>query len=147
MMSKPSGTKEEKIVNNEDMIDWWIGTVFLAFFPTIFSIITSLCRYGTVDVNRMFGDGELILSAFLIATPSLINFFKENIYRKGYKLLFYSLLFTAFFQLVAYTSIKTNSSNKPIVVYITSALCVISSIIISWQGEKCVKEGIIDEPR
>lgn len=131
--------------SDDEMIDWWVGTVILAFFPMIISIITSLCRYGAVDINRMFGDGELILSAFLITTPSLINFYKENIYQRGYKLLFYLLLFTAFFQLVAYTTIKTNSTNKSIVVYITSALCVISSIIISWQGEKCVKEGLVNE--
>lgn len=144
-MSRLLDVKRGKRRSNEDMIDWWVGTVVLAFFPMIISIITSLCRYGTVDINRMFGDGELILSAFLITTPSLINFFKRNIYNNGYKLLFYLLLFTAFFQLVAYTSIKTNSSNIPFVVYITSALCVFSSIIISWQGEKCIKEGIIDE--
>ena len=111
--------------DNDEMIDWWVGTVILAFFPMIISTITSLCRYGTVDINRMFGDGELILSAFLITTPSLINFYKENIFQRGYKLIFYLLLFTAFFQLVAYTTIKTNTSNKPVVVYITSALCVV----------------------
>lgn len=131
--------------NNDEMIDWWVGTVILAFFPMIISIITSLCRYGTVDINRLFGDGELILSSFLIITPSLINFYKKNIYHHGYKLLFYLLLFAAFLQLVAYTTIKTNSTNIPIVVYITSALCVITSIIISWQGEKCIMEGLVNE--
>jgi hypothetical protein len=141
--SKGSTVKDKK--TNDEMIDWWVGTVILAFFPMIISIITSLCRYGSVDINRLFGDGELILSAFLITTPSLINFYKENIYQQGYKLLFYMLLFTAFLQLVAYTTIKTNSTNKPVVVYIASALCVISSIIISWQGEKCMKEGLVNE--
>lgn len=130
-MSSSKNDLADKEKNNDEMIDWWVGTVILAFFPMIISIITSLCRYGSVDLNRMFGDGELILSAFLITTPSLINFYKENIYQQGSKVLFYLLLFTAFFQLVAYTSIKTNSSNEPTVVYITSALCVFSSVIIS----------------
>ena len=125
-----------------ELIDGWIGTVFLAFFPIIVSILISLCRYASVDLNRMLGDGELILSAFLITTPTLINFYKENIYQKGYKLLFYLQLFAAFFQLVAYTSIKTNPSNIPGVVYITSGTCVIASIFISRLGEKCVKEDM-----
>lgn len=141
-MSSSKNDLADKEKNNDEMIDWWVGTVILAFFPMIISIITSLCRYGSVDLNRMFGDGELILSAFLITTPSLINFYKENIYQQGSKVLFYLLLFTAFFQLVAYTSIKTNSSNEPTVVYITSALCVFSSVIISWLGEKIYKGGL-----
>lgn len=141
-MSSSKNDLADKEKNNDEMIDWWVGTVILAFFPMIISIITSLCRYGSVDLNRMFGDGELILSAFLITTPSLINFYKENIYQQGSKVLFYLLLFTAFFQLVAYTSIKTNSSNEPTVVYITSALCVFSSVIISWLEEKICKGGL-----
>ena len=141
-MSSSKNDLADKEKNNDEMIDWWVGTVILAFFPMIISIITSLCRYGSVDLNRMFGDGELILSAFLITTPSLINFYKENIYQQGSKVLFYLLLFTAFFQLVAYTSIKTNSSNEPTVVYITSALCVFSSVIFSWLGEKICKGGL-----
>lgn len=134
--------KENSVKKSNEMIDWWVGTVILAFFPMIISVIISLCRYATVDVNRMIGDGELILSAFLVITPSLISFCKENLYQKGYKLLFYFLLFAAFFQLVAYTSIKTNPTNIPEVVYITSALCVVSSIIISRQGEKCIRGAV-----
>ena len=61
--SKGSTVKDKK--TSDEMIDWWVGTVILAFFPMIISIITSLCRYGSVDINRLFGDGELILSAFL----------------------------------------------------------------------------------
>ena len=61
--SKGSTVKDKK--TNDEMIDWWVGTVILAFFPMIISIITSLCRYGSVDINRLFWDGELILSAFL----------------------------------------------------------------------------------
>ena len=129
----------------DDMLDWWIGTVFFAFFPAIVSIIISLCRYGSVDINRIFGDGELILCAFSITTPSLIGFFKADIYNKGYKKLFYLLLLSVFFELITYTSIKTNSTNIPLVVYITSILCVISSVLISWQGEKCVQEGVTGE--
>ncbi len=132
--------KENNKQKSSEMIDWWVETVILTFFPIIISVITSLCRYSTVDINRMIGDGELIISAFLIITSSLINFCKKNLYQKGYKRLFYFLLLIAFLQLVAYTSIKTNPINIPEVVYLTSALCVISAITISFQGEKCVRE-------
>lgn len=130
-----------KVDEKIDMVDWWVGTVILTFFPVIISIIISLCRYGTVDINRMIGDGELILSAFLVTTPSIMNYYKKNSNQKGrkHKLFFYLLLFAAFFQLTAYTSIKTNPNNKGYVVYITSALCVLSSVLISWQGEKFLK--------
>lgn len=130
-------TVEKKV----ELIDWWVGTVILAFFPIIISVIMSFCRYGNVDINRMIGDGELIISAFLVTTPSLINYFKESTKQLVNKKIFYLLLFAAFFQLTAYTSIKTNSTNIPCVVYITSALCVVSSIIIAWQGEKYLQRG------
>lgn len=126
-----------------DMLDWWVGTVILTFFPILISIIISLCRSGTVDINRMIGDGELILSAFLVIIPFIMNYYKVNSVQKkrGHKLIFYSLLFVAFFQLTAYTSIKTNPTNIENVAYITSILCVASSIIISWQGEKFMQRG------
>ena len=129
---------------HDEMIDWWVGTVLLAFIPTVFSTIIYLLINGKIDINRMIGDGELVLSAFLITTPTLISFTKENIYqrgKRGKKLLFYLLLFTSFFQLVAYTAIKANPSNSPVIVYSTSALCVISSIIISLLGE-IVRKGV-----
>lgn len=141
-MDHHNNSKGNSVNKSSEMIDWWVGTVILAFFPMIVSMLINLCRYATLDLNRMIGDGELILSAFLVTTPSLIGFCRENLYQKGYKLLFYFLLFAAFFQLVAYTSIKTNPTNIPEVVYITSALCVISSIIISRQGEKCIRRVV-----
>ncbi len=126
-----------------DMIDWWVGTVLLTFFPILTSIIISLCRNGYVDYNRMIGDGELILSAFLVITPSIMNFYKTSSVQENrtHKLIFYLLLFVAFFQLTAYTSIKTALNNKEVVVYITSGLCVLSSTILSWRGEKFLVKG------
>lgn len=134
---------EQSNVDKAELVDWWVGTVVLAFFPMIISVITSLCRYGNVDINRMIGDGELIISAFLITTPSLINYYKETTKKTIHKKIFYLLLFAAFFQLTAYTSIKTTPHNIPCVVYITSAICVISSVIIAWQGEKYLQRGNI----
>lgn len=129
--------------NKNDMLDWWVGTVLITFFPIIISVIISLCRNGSIDVNRMIGDGELILSAFLVITPSIMNFYKTRSSSEdsAHKALFYLLLFVAFFQLTAYTSIKTTLNNKAIIVYITSGFCVLSSIIISWRGEKLLAKG------
>lgn len=121
---------------HHDLIDWWVGTVVLAFFPSILSAIFSLSRNATLDLNRIIGDGELILTSFLITAPSLISYYKENLYQKGYKGSFYLLLFSAFLQLVVYTSIKTNNNNIPRIVYVSSTLCVLSAIIFSYAGEK-----------
>lgn len=135
--------KEPPQNNKNDMLDWWVGTVLITFFPIIISTIISLCRNGSIDVNRMIGDGELILSSFLVITPSIMNFYKTRSSSEDFanKAMFYLLLFVAFFQLTAYTSIKTTSNNQAIIVYITSGLCVLSSIIISWRGEKLLAKG------
>ena len=130
----------QKPNQKQEMVDWWVGTVVLAFFPTIVSVIASLCMHGNVDVNRLIGDGELIISAFLVTTPSLINLYKDSSKNRTYKKTFYTLLFAAFSQLVAYTSIKINPERKPNIVYIASTLCVLSSVLVSWLGEKHLKE-------
>ena len=71
-MSSSKNDLADKEKNNDEMIDWWVGTVILAFFPMIISIITSLCRYGSVDLNRMFGDGELIRAREIISVNSTL---------------------------------------------------------------------------
>ena len=124
------------------MIDWWVGTVILTFFPILTSIIINICRNGYADFNRMVGDGELILSAFLVITPSVMNYFKADFNKKDqvHKKIFYLLLFVAFFELTTYTTIKTNPDNIVWVVYIASIICTVSSIIISWQSELFFKK-------
>ena len=89
----------------------------------------------------MVGDGELILSAFLVITPSVMNYFKADFNKKDqvHKKIFYLLLFVAFFELTTYTTIKTNTDNIVWVVYIASIICTVSSIIISWQSELFLK--------
>lgn len=115
-MKKESNSDEKNILKsetNEDMIDWWVGTVILTFFPILTSIIINICRNGYADFNRMVGDGELILSAFLVITPSVMNYFKADFNKKDqvHKKIFYLLLFVAFFELTTYTTIKTNPDN------------------------------------
>lgn len=102
-LNPDAGREQFVFISDEksDMLDWWVGTVILTFFPILVSIVISLCRSGSVDVNRMVGDGELILSAFLVIAPSIMNYYKTNTIEKGkyHKLIFYLLLFVAFFNL------------------------------------------------
>lgn len=92
----------------------------------------------------MIGDGELILASFLVVTPSIMDYYKSDFTKKDqeHKKIFYLLLFVTFFELTAYTTIKTNSKNIIEIVYITSALCVVSSVTISWQGELFLKRKV-----
>ena len=149
-MKKESNSDEKNILKsetNEDMIDWWVGTVILTFFPILTSIIINICRNGYADFNRMVGDGELILSAFLVITPSVMNYFKADFNKKDqvHKKIFYLLLFVAFFELTTYTTIKTNPDNIVWVVYIASIICTVSSIIISWQSELFLKRNLLEK--
>lgn len=61
---------QEILKKDEKMSDWWLGTVGLTFSPVVISVIIDLCAYGRVDFGGLIGDGELILSAFLINAPS-----------------------------------------------------------------------------
>ena len=115
-MKKESNSDEKNILKsetNEDMIDWWVGTVILTFFPILTSIIINI-------------------SAFLVITPSVMNYFKADFNKKDqvHKKIFYLLLFVAFFELTTYTTIKTNPDNIVWVVYISSIICTVCSIII-----------------
>ncbi len=96
-MGNYNNSKGKSVKKSSEMIDWWVGTVILAFFPMIVSMLINLCRYATLGLNRMIGDGELILSAFLVTTPSLIGFCRENLYQKGYKLFFFFCFLLLFF--------------------------------------------------
>lgn len=140
-MNTGNVTKSKEMKTESDLIDWWGGTVVMALFPIIASLLFYWLRSEKVDFVRLLGDGELILSAFSIAVPSLISFYKEECYQKGGKGLFYMLLFAAFFQLMAYAVIKTNPQNTPHVVYITSGICLVSSILLANFSEKTIARG------
>lgn len=96
---------------------------------------------GAENINRVIGDGELILSAFLVTTPSIMNYANADSTKRSqeHKKLFYLLLLVGFLELVIYVTIKTNPDNKPSIVYISSALCTVSSVVISWKSELFLK--------
>ena len=137
-MSKPSKSNDKKY----DMVDWWGGTVVFTFFPILISIVISICRGGSENINRVIGDGELILSAFLVTAPTIVNYANSTKRSQEHKKLLYLLLLVVFLELVAYVTIKTNPDNKPSVVYITSVLCDVSSVVISWKSELFLKREV-----
>jgi hypothetical protein len=128
----------ENLPDENTLVDWLV-TVILAFFPIIASIIISLLRNADLDLVRMIGDGELVLSSFLLTTPSLINLFgTQKGSRRG---LFYLLLFTSFLQLITYTTIKTNETNSMPTILVISLICIVSSILLSKQVDLHLKGG------
>jgi len=122
------------------MVDWWAGTVFLAFFPILVSIIINMFNQSSVDFQKMVGNGELILSAFAISAPTLIRHFNNRTKRN--KHLFYSLLFSLLIQLVIYVSIRTSDENSFYFIFFASLICVIWSVIVSWKSEIFFKTAI-----
>ena len=145
---------------NIDIIDWWVETVLLTLFPIICALLINLCRSASIaDINRLIGDGELVLSAFLITTPSVFKIFKANSSNKDkdnkdkdnrkYKVFLYTLFFIVLFQLVAYVTIKTtpisptpeNTPDIPVHIYIISFVCLASSIFTARGAEIFLKGG------
>lgn len=96
-------------------------------------------RHG--NKKQAMSYGELILSAFLVTTPSIMNYANADSTKRSqeHKKLFYLLLLVGFLELVIYVTIKTNPDNKPSIVYISSALCTVSSVVISWKSELFLK--------
>lgn len=125
----------------DSMVDWWADTVFLTMFPTLVSICISFLRYQTVDIDRMIGDGEMIMLSCLIIIPSLMRYYRDRPARKtvSHRRYFYILLFVSFLQIVAYASFKTNPKNDPVFVYIISAVCFPGSVGISYRAEKLLR--------
>lgn len=66
-MEHYNNSKGNSVKKSSEMIDWWVGTVILAFFPMIVSMLINLCRYATLGLNRIIGDGELIGISLLMS--------------------------------------------------------------------------------
>lgn len=131
---------QEILKKDEKMSDWWLGTVGLTFSPVVISVIIDLCAYGRVDFGGLIGDGELILSAFLINAPSLLNYYNAALNGNNCKNLFCFQIIISFFQLIAYVAVKVGPNRRAGIIYIASGLCVGSSVIASWIGEKYLKK-------
>ena len=121
---------ERSAKQSTQSVDWWMGTVVFAFFPFIASLVIFFVRNGYVDLFRIIGNGELILSAFVISAPTV---FKLS---RGSRGPFYASLLVSFLLLATYASMKTNEQTLPNVVYSMSVISVFTSILVTWLCEK-----------
>lgn len=112
---------------------WWVGTVVLTLFPTLTTVIVAALREDAeVTWKLIFNDGDLILSAFLIVTSTLIG-----CYNIKYKSFLTDIILDFLFgvdciQLIIYTVFKTNAKNDLLTVGIISTASLFISIFSSW---------------
>ena len=123
------------------LIEWWLGTVVLTFLPTFFLILISLIKDHFVDFDSIIGEGELVLSSFLVLSSSIVSLYKSSGRKSTNKsILFYISSFVAALQLVSYITIKVVPKDM-LTIYITSALSVVSSLITSENCENALIKG------
>lgn len=125
-------------------LKWWVGTVVLTLFPSLVIALMALFRNKEITLELLIGDGELVLSSFLIIVSTLISY--HNIQRKNSDSidgLYFILLFGAFLELIAYTSFKTNleNENNLLTIGLTSAFSLAASIFVSWLWSKIMEGG------
>lgn len=125
-------------------LKWWVGTVVLTLFPSMATALMAFFRGKEITLELLIGDGELVLSAFLIIVSTLINY--HNIQQKNsdsIEGLYFILLFGAFLELIAYTSFKTNleDENNLLTIGLTSAFSLVASIFASWSWSKIMEGG------
>lgn len=121
--------------------DWLFNTIFLTLLPLILVALINLLKWTYVDVHMMICDGELFLSAFMIAAPSFVSAIKQDLYKKNLKALVYSVSICALLPWALYAAVRTYSGFNNIVVYITSCICLALSVYASWQVEKHSTKG------
>ena len=90
----------------------------------------------------IIGHGELIISAFVVNALTMINYYKAGPQQTSFKKIFYALLFGAFIQLVVYASINTSIYGDLVVVGIASALCVVISVVFSYESQKYLQRMV-----
>ena len=123
------------------MVEWWLGTVLMTFLPTILSVLVNIFRNETLDFKRVFFDGDLILSSTMVILSSLINLYKATTSKKErHGVRFLLSLLVGVIQLFVYAIVKTNESNSFVMVFITSLICVATSLIISNNCEHVLME-------
>jgi len=126
---------------------WLTGSVFLAVFPFLSIIIIDIITGYNINWARMFGNGEAVLSSFLIVSPSLVSNYqyriRENIDKKvrdkGEKL-FLILLVITIMLLVTYITIKTVDTVDIGRIYIASISSGLVSLFVSWGNETYLQD-------
>lgn len=126
------------------MIDWWVTTVGLTFLPMLLSVVIGFCRWNFEGIYNMIGEGELVLTSFLVIIQGMLEYRKKECIKKKkiYKIYYYYFLWLiTILELVAYVTLKVNTENNRWVVVGVSILCTIASIGMSWQGKKLLMGG------
>jgi hypothetical protein len=115
-------------------MNWWAVATMLVFSPVFLSLVMGIFLHSATDLIRMMiGNGELILCSFLVVTSSIIRCYRSK--AKSSDFYFISLFFLAIVKIVAYVTIRV--SDAPIaLIYISSIIFVLASIIVSWRHEK-----------
>ena len=124
--------QDRRVARQRAALRWWVGTVALTLFPTLFTIFVAVLRGYPLTLELVLDDGELVLASFLIITSTLIssNTIKnETIVTDAVQ---YFLYFLSFTQLISFTVIKTNETNHPVTVAVVSFGALIISICFSW---------------
>lgn len=123
--------------NQKKMLHWWVSTFLITLLPQLLMALMSVLRGSVIDFMRMIGDGELVLSAFILSASSLIKHYNEG--KEKNEILYYWQLFSSFFILISYATLKTNSENIPYIIILTSIISISMAFGFSWWCEKFIR--------
>ena len=133
---------KERKKNTGKHWEWWFETVIISFMPTFFSIIFDLLSNGkSINWNRLIGDGEIVLIAFLIDAPSVFSFMKVKTQKNKHKVMSYILLFLCFLYIAIYSVLKTNTNDLITVLWVSGG-CIVSSLISAYFSEAYFKKEV-----
>lgn len=125
--------KKQKVAQQRAALSWWVGTVVLTLFPTLVTIlVVALKEDTTITLELIFGDGEIILTSFLIVASTSLAGYTVKDKTVFTDLVRYILFFLGAMQLIAYTTVKTNDKNNIVIVIIISLASLFTSICASW---------------
>ena len=93
----------------------------------------SILRGTPFDMINLIGNGELILSSFLIVTSTLFDCYNAGGSHSSdtAEIIYYGLIFIDAFELISYTTIRTNENNRALFVYVLSGFFTVTSIVVS----------------
>ena len=129
--------------HSDAMFDWWFWTVVLTFFPLICLALMDLCANGTLELNKIIGNGEFVLSSFLVIIPTINKLYSHHSTDPALKRRFCILLFFALCELISYVALKMNPDPKLSTVYTASFSSFVASIMSGRSTELMLcKEGV-----
>lgn len=124
--------------HKQHMIEWWLGTVIFAFFPSFILIVFSFLENGSVNILDFFIKGDMVLIAFSITFPAVIKTHKTNL------ILFILLLLICCVEACVYGAMcfiekPTLWANLSVTIVL-----LLLSIQLSYIGEKQSERGLFE---